>query len=191
MALAGTYVVADAAAVVDMGAALARVGLTQVEREYFWRGLAEIAKSTLVTLALVALVEVTLQDGEVLLELGCLMPVVHVLKVLQAEQVTSQKVVRPLGEGLLDELGIADRVVHQVQLSLQYQEIIESLMLVHHPFFMLQFDQGHLEVQLDTFEGSPADEVSTQVKLILGFVGHCNAFAGHAVVAEPFASVIA
>ncbi len=78
-----------------------------------------------------------------------------------------------------------------MELSLEHHEVIKNLMLIDHFVIMPQFNDGHLVIEFDRLIGSPADRVPFQVKFVLDFMGNLNPLAGHVLVAEPLACVIA
>jgi hypothetical protein len=176
---------------VDVMAVLARKGVSQLKRKYFGWGIAEEAQTAFAALAVVAFVEVSLEDCEIFLKLFGFVTVVNVVKVLEAEEIFLEKVVDPSWKCFLHVLNVADGVVHEVQLAFENQEIIEEFVLVDYFFVVVDFDERHFVVDFDAFVGPSADGVAAKVEVVLGLVRHLNSLAGHVLVAEVFASVVA
>lgn len=189
--LAGTDVVFEAPAMVDVPTMFARVGVPEFEGEDLGGVVAEVAEAALASLADFALVEVALQDGEVLFNLSGFMSVVDVEEVLKTEKVAFEAVVEPFGEGLVHVLRVTNTVVHQMDLPLQHQEVVQDLVLEHHLLVVPQLHYRHLKVQLNALERSPTDRIPSQVELVLRLVGDLDPLAGHVLVAKPLTSIVA
>ncbi len=78
-----------------------------------------------------------------------------------------------------------------MDLPLEDEELVESLVLLHHPVIVLDLDDGLLEVPLDALVPALRHAVPLQVELLLRLVGNLHAFLGRVVVAEPLPDVVA
>jgi hypothetical protein len=83
--LARADIVVETTPMVNVLAVLARVSVSKFEGENAGRVVANVAKSSFPRLANFTFVEMSLQDGEILLNLVCLVAVVNVIQVLDAE----------------------------------------------------------------------------------------------------------
>jgi hypothetical protein len=135
----------------DLMAESTGMRLPEFEGEYFGGVVADRTDAALPRLADLTLVEVLGQDGELSLDGRLLVPVVDVVQVLEAEQVALEAVVEPSAKHAVHQLGVADGVVHQVQLSAQDEEVIQAAVALHHGLLVADFDDGLLEVALDAF----------------------------------------
>lgn len=102
-------------------------------------------------LAVPALVEVRTEGVYHLAQVHLLLRVVYVVEVLQAEQVQLQAVVYSLRQQPLYKLGVADRVVHQVHLSLQNQEVEELVVIFYYIGFVVYLDYWPLVQRIDLY----------------------------------------
>lgn len=168
-------------------AVFAGVSLFELKREYFGSIFANTAQPAFLGLTDLAFVEVALQNPEVTLNLFRLMTIVDVVEVLEAEKVAFEDVVDLFAEGFVHEIRVANRIVHQMQLPLQHQEVIKLLMLQHHDLVITELNDGSLVVESDPFVGLFAHLIASQIEIEFGFVRHLDALGCHAVVAEPFA----
>lgn len=64
-------------------------------------------------------------------------------------------------------------------------------MLIDYLLIVPQLNNRHLIVQFYTLVWPPADWISFQIKLVLGFVRNLNPLTCHMFIAKPFSSVIA
>ena len=66
---------------VNVPALFTRVGISQFKREYFGRGVANLTKTTLRPLTLVAFIEVALENAEIFLQLINFVTIIDVIEV--------------------------------------------------------------------------------------------------------------
>ena len=78
-----------------------------------------------------------------------------------------------------------------MQLPLQYEKVIKLPMLQHHPLVMSELDYRPLVVESDAFVGLFAHLVAAKVEVVFGLMWNLDSLVCHAVVAEPFAGVVA
>ena len=64
-------------------------------------------------------------------------------------------------------------------------------MLQHHPLVMSELDYRPLVVESDAFVGLFAHLVAAKVEVVFGLMWNLDSLVCHAVIAEPFAGVVA
>lgn len=102
-----------------------------------------------------------------------------------------QAVVDFILEHVVHELGVADRVVHQMDLPAQDQEFVQFLVAFDHRVVVAYLDDGFLVVPFDPLQSALGDIVAPEVEFLLGLVGDLDALLGRVVVAVPLAQVVA
>lgn len=140
-----------------LGAAL---GGPELEGEYPDGVIAGLALIALL-LALLALVEVRPQRIDGLAQGNFLLTIVNIVQVLQAEEVYLQAVVQLVLQQPLDELGIADAVVHKVDFPFEDQEVEQFLVGLDDLRFIVDFYYRLLLKGLQLEVGRLADVVTT------------------------------
>lgn len=83
-----------------------------------------MTESSFAVLANLTFVKMSLENGEVLVNVSQFVPIVYVVEVFKAEEVLLETVVDAAAEGLVHILSVANTVVHKMELSLQDQEVI-------------------------------------------------------------------
>lgn len=175
----------------DLPAPLAGVGLPEFEGVDLGRVVADCAEPALAFEAGLAAVEVLVEYLELALEVVPLVAVVDVVEVLEAEQVLLQAVVDLALEHVVHELAVADRVVHQVDLPPQDQELVQLAVALHHRVLVADLDDGLLVVALDALQPALGHVVAAEVELLARLVGDLDALLGGVVIAVPLAQVVA
>jgi hypothetical protein len=93
-----------------------------------------------------------------------LLAIVNIVQVLQAEEVYLQAVVQLVLQQPLDELGIADAVVHKVDFPFEDQEVEQFLVGLDDLRFIVDFYYRLLLKGRQLEVGRLADVVTTQVE---------------------------
>jgi hypothetical protein len=152
---------------------------------------ADTAESSLPILASLTAVEVLGEDRILTLQMGAFVTIIDVVEVLEAEDVAFKAIVESSLEHLVHKFRVADGVVHEMDLPPQHHKFVEALGTLDNWVIVGDLDDWLFEISFNAFVSSLRNIVTSEVKLLLGFVRNLNTLLRSMIVAIPLSEVIA